>query len=122
VFTDASTNDPLPWPSLLTDKKAGQVNAFFRWKNVRETPDTIETTLFLVKPAELKTKFAIPAEATADVSLRRLQMLRVAPGAMVRWTFGAADGEARADAAGCITIPRLKITAEPTSLIIKKAK
>ena len=40
VFTDASTNDPLPWPNQLTDKKAGQINAFFRWKNVRDTPDT----------------------------------------------------------------------------------
>ena len=78
VFTNASTNDPLPWPDQLTDKKAGQINAFFRWKNVRDTPDAIEMSLFLVKPSELKTTFTIPAEATADVSLRRLQMLRVA--------------------------------------------
>ena len=80
VFTNASTNDPLPWPDQLGDKKSGQINAFFRWKNVRDTPDAIETTLFLVKPADLKTTFTIPTESTADVSLRRLQMLRVAPG------------------------------------------
>ena len=83
-----------------TIKKSGQINAFFRWKDVRDTPETIETSLFLVKPAELKTTFTIPAEATADVSLRRLQMLRVAPGAMVRWTFGTSEGEVRADATG----------------------
>jgi poly(3-hydroxybutyrate) depolymerase len=122
VFTDASTNDPLPWPNQLNDKKAGQINAFFRWKNVHDTPEMIETKLFLVKPADLKTAFTIPAEATADVSLRRLQMLRVAPEAMVRWSFGKSDGEVRADATGCVTIPRLKITAEPTSLSIRKAK
>jgi len=122
VFTDASTNDPPPWPNQLTDKRAGQINAFFRWKNVRETPDTIETTLFLVKAEELKTTFTIPAEATANVSLRRLQMLRVAPGEKVRWTFGKSDGEVRADIAGCLTIPHLKITADPTSLSIRKAK
>ncbi len=122
VFADASTNDPLPWPNQLTDKKAGQINAFFRWKNMRDTPDTIETSLFLVKPAELKTTFKIPTEATVDVSLRRLQTLRVAPGTMVRWTFGTSNGEVRADAGGCITIPRLKITAEPTSLSISKVK
>lgn len=122
VFTNASTNDPLPWPSQLADKKAGQVNAFFRWKNVRDTPDTNETTLFLLKPADLKTNFTVPAEATADVSLRRLQMLRIAPGALVRWTFGTANGEVRADAAGCITISGLKITAEPASLIVTKVK
>ena len=34
VFTNASTNDPLPWPDQLADKKPGQVNAFFRWKIV----------------------------------------------------------------------------------------
>lgn len=119
VFTDASTNDPLPWPSQLTDKKSGQVNAFFRWKNVRDTADVSETTLFLVKPSDLKTTFAIPAEATADVTLRRLQSLRVAPGAKVQWTFGKSAGEVRADAAGVVTIPRLKITAEPTNLSLK---
>jgi pimeloyl-ACP methyl ester carboxylesterase len=122
VFTNASTNDPLPWPSQLTDQKAGQINAFFRWKDIRDTPDMVETALFLVKPAELKTKFKIPTEAIADVSLRRLQKLKVAPRAMVRWNFGTSNGEVQADATGCVTIPRLKITAEPTSLIINKVK
>ena len=122
VFTDASTNDPLPWPNQLTDKKTGQINAFFRWNDVRETPDTIKVMLFLVNPAELKTTFTIPAEATADVSVRRLQMLRVAPGAIVRWAFGKSEGVERADANGIVTVPRLKITAEPTRLIISKAK
>ena len=121
VFTNASTNDPLPWPDQLADKKSGQVNAFFRWKNVRDTPDAVEMSLFLVKPSELKTTFTIPAEATADVSLRRLQTLRVAPGETVRWTFGTASGEVQADAAGCVTIPRLKITAEPATLSVRKA-
>jgi pimeloyl-ACP methyl ester carboxylesterase len=122
VFTDASTNDPLPWPKQQTESKAGQINAFFRWKNVRDATDSFATTLFLVQPSELKTRFTIPAEATADVSLRRLQLLRVAPGEAAHWTFGASNGEVRADPTGCITIPRLKITAEPTSLSIKKAK
>jgi len=118
VFTNASTNDPLPWPDQLADKKSGQVSAFFRWKNVRDTPDAMEMSLCLTRPAELKTTFTIPAEATADVTLRRLQMLRVAPGKTVRWTFGTAGGEVQADAAGCITIPKLKITAEPTTLSV----
>ena len=77
-------------------------------------------SLFLVKPAELKTRFPIPAEATADVSLRRLQTLRVAPGETVRWTLGKASGEARADATRCITVPKLKITAEPSTLRVGK--
>ncbi len=122
VFTDASTNDPPPWPDQLTSDKAGQINGYFRWKNVRDTPETVETVLFLVKPSDLKTRFTIPTEATADVSLRRLQMLRVAPGEKVRWTFGTSKGETEADSAGCVTISRLKITAEPTTLSISKAK
>jgi poly(3-hydroxybutyrate) depolymerase len=122
VFTNASTNDPLPWPDQLADKKSGQVNAFFRWKNTCDTQEAIEMSLFLTKPSELKTKFTIPAEATADVSLRRLQMLRVAPGEAVRWTFGATNGRVQADTAGCITIPGLKITAQPATLSVRKTK
>ena len=122
VFTNASTNDPLPWPNQLNDAKPGQINAFFRWKNVRDTPERIETALSLVKPSELMTRFAIPVQATADVSLRRLQMPRVVPGTAVRWRFGTAHGEIVADAAGVITIPRLKLSAEPVTLSIEKVK
>ncbi len=122
VFTNASTNDQLPWPDNLSDKKSGQVDSFFRWKDVRDTPEAVEMSLFLVNPSELKTRFTIPAEATADVSLRRLQMLRVTPGEKVRWTFRTASGEVQADAAGCITVPKLKITAEPVTLRMEKAK
>jgi hypothetical protein len=120
VFTNASTNDPLPWPDQLNDKKPGQINAWFRWKTERDTPEAIDTSLFLVKPSEIKTTFTVPTEATADVSLRRLQMLRVVPGETVRWTFGKSEGKVQADATGCITIPGLKITAEPTKLSVAK--
>jgi hypothetical protein len=78
--------------------------------------------LFLARAADLKTSFAVPTEATADVSLRRLQNLKVPAGATVYWTFGAAKGEARADARGCVTIPRLNITTEPTTLSVRTAR
>src|SRR5204862_154991 len=106
----ASNNDPLPWPDQLTDKKSGQVNAFFRWQNQSDTADTVEMKLFLVKAADLKTSFTIPTEATADVSLRRVQKLKVTPGATVYWTFGTAKGEVKADPQGVVTVPVLKIT------------
>ncbi len=122
VFTNASTNDPLPWPDNLADKKSGQVNGFFRWKVVRDTPEAVEMSLFLLKPSELKTKFTIPSEATADVSLRRLQTLRVSPGEKLRWTFGTGSGEVQTDATGYIAIPKLKITAKPATLRVEKAK
>ena len=122
IFTNASSNDPLPWPDQLDDKKSGQVNAFFHWKTVRDTPDAIEMSLFLIKLSELKTTFTIPTEATADVSLRRLQKLRVAPGAKVSWKFGTANGAVQADATGCVTIPKLKLNAEPATLTVTHAK
>ena len=120
VFTDASANDPLPWPSHCDDKRPGQVNAFFRWKALSDTQKKAELSLCLVSPVELKTSFAIPSEATASVSLRRLQALKVAPGETVRWTFGDAKGEVKADAEGCVTVPQLKITARPVTLSVSK--
>jgi len=122
VFTNASTNDRLPWPDQLTDQKPGQVNAFFRWNQVRERADAIEMSLFLTKPPELKTTFTIPSQATADVSMRRLQMLRVASGETLRWTFGDSSGEVKADLSGCITIPGLRITPAPAKLCVRKAR
>lgn len=118
VFTDASTNDPLPWPSRLDEKKSGQVNAFFRWKTLGDTRKGLDVSLYLVTPSDLKTTFTIPAEATANVSLRRLQKFQVKPGTTVRWRFGDAKGEVRADGDGVVTVPGLKITGKPVTLAV----
>lgn len=122
VFTNASTNDALPWPDQLDSKKSGQVNAFFRWRDVVETSGKIEMSLFVVSPQELKTTFEIPMEAVADVSLRRLQMLKVAPGATVHWSFGAASGDTQTDRTGVVTIPQLKLTTTPATLTVQVKK
>ena len=120
AFTNASNNSKLPWPDDLKNKTPGQVNAFFRWKNIGDAPDKLEMALFLVPPAELKTTFEIPKEASADVTLRRLQSFQIKPGETFKWTFGAATGEGKADAEGLITIPGLKLTAEPITLTVGK--
>ena len=122
VFTNTSSNDPLPWPNNVSDKSSGQINAFVRWRSVSESADGVETELFLAKPASLQTKFEIPPEATADVTLRRLQQLLIAPGETVRWSYGDSSGEVRADSKGCVTVPKLKLTSEPVRLSIRKAK
>lgn len=118
VFTNATGNSPLPWPDKLTDKSAGQVNAFFRWKNLSDTKDKVEMALFLA--SDLKTRFEIPKEATADVSLRRVQSLGVKPGESLKWSFGEAKGDVQADAEGVLTIPGLKIVAAPATLTISR--
>ena len=79
-------------------------------------------SLFVVSPQELKTTFEIPMEAVADVSLRRLQMLKVAPGATVHWSFGAASGDTQTDRTGVVTIPQLKLTTTPATLTVQVKK
>jgi hypothetical protein len=120
VFTNATGNSPLPWPDRLKEKAAGQVNAFFRWKNLGDAADKCEMSLFLTTADDLKTTFAIPAEAGADVSVRRIQNLHGKPGEALQWTFGAAKGEVKVDADGLVTIPGLKITAKPETLTLRR--
>lgn len=120
VFTNASGNDPLPWPDHLDQKAPGQVNAFLRWKVIGDWKEKLEMSLFLTSAADLKTTFEIPEEATADVSLRRIQNMRVAPGVAFKWSFGAAQGEVKVGADGVLTIPGLKITSTPGTLTVGK--
>jgi len=120
VFSNASCNDPLPWPDNLNSTDAGQVNAFFRWKNVADTECRFEMQLHLVSEKDLTTTFAIPKDATGDVSLRRLQCFKVEPGQTVQWQFGKTGGEATADEVGLISIPGLTITDVPVSLVVSK--
>jgi len=120
VFTNASCNSRLPWPDNTGDKAPGQVNAFFRWKNIADTKNKLQMSIFLVSPEDLKTTFRIPGTATADVSLRRVQNLKARPGETFKWTFGAAGGSVRADAGGLITVKKLKITSKPATLTVNR--
>ncbi len=120
AFTNATGNDALPWPDHLTAKEPGEVNAFFRWKNLADGADKLAMSLFLVTPAELKTSFTIPKQASADVTLRRIQHLGAKPGESFTWTYGAAHGSVKAGADGELTVPALAITSEPTTLTIAR--
>ena len=122
VFTGASINSKLPWPDNLQSTEAGQINAFFRWKTLKDTAQELEMSLFLVSSTDLKTKFEIPKEAGADVTLRRLQQFKLKPGASFRWSFGPALGEGKIDAQGLITVSGLKITSTPVTLRILPGK
>ena len=117
VFTNADSDNLNPWEAgRRSSADSGQVNAFFRWENVADRPQYFRMKLFLVSPETLKTSFAIPEKATADVSLRRLQQFRIRPNESIRWSFGTQSGIAEADAHGLLTLPRLEITASPTLL------
>ena len=120
VFANASSNGKIPWPDDVKGKNTGQINAFFRWKNLTDAKGRLEMSLFLATPATVKTAFDIPKEASADVSLRRIQNTRFAPGQAFKWTFGSAHGEGKADASGLVTIPGLKITSELATLSVRE--
>jgi predicted esterase len=120
VFTNANCNSKLPWPDDLKSTVAGQVNAFFRWKNINDSADKFEMSLHLVSATDLKTQFEIPKEASADVTLRRVQRFQLKPGETFRWSCGTAKGDGQADSQGLVTIPGLKLTAEPVMLSVTK--
>ncbi len=115
VFTNASSDDPLPWPEQLDDPNPGQINGFFRWRNLEDTPARFRMELRLLKAGELKTRFKLPGEVTCQVTPRRLQQFRVEPGREYTWRFGEQQGRVRADEHGLLTLP-LTITATPTVL------
>ncbi|MBR1921408.1 MAG: prolyl oligopeptidase family serine peptidase [Kiritimatiellae bacterium] len=134
VFTNASTDDVLPWPfrnfkpnvntwggwagDIRADshkelaegaKPVGQVNAYFRWENVRDEKKGVVVQLWTD---------GVDA-STADVTLRRVQGVGAQPGRKARWTFGAQKGAVSADATGHVTIPGLKITSAKQKLAVK---
>ncbi|MBI5835016.1 MAG: hypothetical protein HZB16_22155 [Armatimonadetes bacterium] len=120
AFTNASSNDKLPWPDNRADKAAGQVNAWFRYRPLSDTATKVELALSLTSADDLKTRFTIPTEATADVTLRRLQKLRLKPGQTVTWTYGAARGRVTVAADGAVTVPGLRIGVEAVTLAVAR--
>ncbi len=122
VFTNASSDSEIPWPERESASEPGQVNAFFRWNNLTDMPENFQTSLFLIDAQTLGSiLFTAPTEATADVSLRRLQQFSILPNEEICWTFGEQTGIICADTTGVITIPTLNITTQPQTLTLSKS-
>ena len=97
----------------------GQINGFFRWRNIRDDGERLEMELRIAPPEELETRhFAPPEAALADVTVRRVQSPVLAAAPRVRWSFGPASGIAVRDAHGALTIPDLGITRAPRNLVL----
>ena len=96
------------------------MNAYFRWKCLIDTQEKLGMSIFLVSPVNLKTAIKIPVEATADVSLRRIQSGQIKSGGSFQWTCGSAKGAGKADADGINTHPGVTIASAPTTLTITK--
>lgn len=124
VFTQASSDTKIDFEfGKGPTKKPGQVNGFFRWRNVEDSRQEIAMELRLVTDGELKSKlFKVPETSTANVAIRRRQKFAVKPGDKVAWTFGAAQGVATVGADGLLDVGRLTLTQKPTVLRITHAK
>lgn len=118
AFTNASCDDVIPWPDRLDDEKPGQVNAFFRWRSLADTPERFEMALRLMRPDEWKTTYPVPESANADVTLRRIQRFAVAPDQTLLCTFGAQQFTVTADKNGVVTLPNLTLTREEQILTL----
>ena len=124
AFTNATTDDPIPWGEggEILHRDAGQVNAFFRWADVREDEDSVNLTLRLLTPDECKTRVALPREATADLTLWRLSRFSVKAGESLAYEYGDRRGSVAADAEGRVTLPAVRVTDTPTELRVWREK
>lgn len=119
VFTDATTDDELPWPDR-TSTASGQLNGFFRWSDIADTENEFAITLKLLGNNEWETRVELPKESTADITFRRLQNFRLHPGEKFEWTYANKSGTGIASDDGRPEIEKLTVTQVPQRLIIKR--
>lgn len=122
AFTNAATDDEIPWGADHEIKESGQVNAFFRYRNISDGADVFEMALRLMTKGDHPTRVALPESSKADVTLRRLQNFRVQPHEKLAYTFGDVRGTVCADEAGLVTVPEICVRTDETVLRLERAK
>lgn len=125
VFTDASSDQlpPLMEESTGFDE-SGQINAYFRWKNLQDSAKKFAIQLWLAHPTVANPPNAMPETSTADITLRRLQLFRVQPGKSYKWRLfrngkSIASGTVFPDVANLLTVPRVTLNLAPAELVIE---
>ncbi len=125
VFGNSSTDDTYPGFNNKTgENQRGQINAYYRWKNITDKKKTFTIELRLVKKDKLDKEEMIPQESIADVTLRRLQRFKALPGKSYKWRTVARKkviqkGKIKANENGLLTIPQVRMTKIPVELQIK---
>mgnify|MGYP002622801460 CR=1 FL=1 len=127
AFTNTSSDDKYPGFRSDAEDQDGQMNAYFRWAVLEDERDEFAIELRLVHGGELANEVDIPSEVTSDVTLRRIQRFSVVAGEDYRWRIEQGGrlvdaGLIAADRQRLITIPKMRITAKPASLIIESTK
>jgi hypothetical protein len=125
VFTHASSDQRCPWLNKPGESDgSGQINAYFRWKSVTDTPSAFAMRLWLEHPTTDNSPPSTPRESVADITLRRLQEFEVVPDKSYEWELvrgerSVASGVIKPDVAGLLTIPNAIITVAPAELGVK---
>ncbi len=119
VFTDATTDDILPWPDTSLTS-SGQRNGYFRWSDISDTENEFAITFKLLTNDEWKTRVSVPLESTANITFRRLQKFSLNPGEKFEWTYAGKTGSGIATADGRPEIERITVKQTSQRLTIKK--
>jgi predicted esterase len=119
VFTNAVSDDTYPGFRGKGEDQEGQINGYFRWKNMEDNKDRFSMELRLVRQDELGKPAAIPKQATANVTLRRLQNFMTREGMSYAWKMSRKGKQLQAGTQvagkdGLLTFPKVVIGATAT--------
>lgn len=123
VFTNTSSDQKFPGCKSKEPDQEGQINGYFRWTNIKDQSSEFAMQIKLVSQEELKNKVELPTEIVTDVTLRRIQQFKIDREKDYRWTVSVAGirragGRVKADKDGLITIPGIKVTAQPLRITL----
>ncbi|MCF7957321.1 MAG: hypothetical protein K9M57_02600 [Phycisphaerae bacterium] len=125
VFAGATTDQKYPgfMKKEAADQK-GQINGYFRWRNIKDAPKRFEMELRLVTQKELKKPVDTPESSLTCVTLRRLQHFKVDQTKQYKWCMVRGEnilqtGQVCPDDLGLITIEKIKIEDRPAVLMIE---
>lgn len=121
VFLGATSDQKPPWLHPKGADERGQVNAYFRWKNVKDEPSEFAMRIWLEAPRKVESAYPAPKESVADVAIRRLQKFKVPAGKTCAWELVRdgkvlSNGTTQPDADGLLTIPKVTSTGAPMEL------
>jgi hypothetical protein len=128
VFTQASTDHKYPgFRNVTAPDQRGQINGYFRWRNLEDSDSRFAMELRLVRAEELKVRTETPpAESVATVTMRRMQKFKVAKGAACNWAMNRngkvlQSGRVIADDQGHVTVDGLRVGQDPAQFELRPA-
>jgi predicted esterase len=119
VFTRATTDQNYPgWNDGARADQRGQINGWFRWKTLEDSPNSLAMELRLVNKKELRHSCDPPGEAITAVTFRRLQRFALTPGQTYQWSISAEGepmkaGSNKVDVDGLAHLDAVHVTERP---------